>query len=88
MKSRGLKRRRALWCRWCDRLMEDPGARSELAATRDHVHPKSRGGRWKVWACFSCNNLKGDMTPEEWAAFRQAHPQWWIIHPRRPGRKA
>lgn len=37
--------------------------------TIDHVVPKSRGGRdsWEnlVAACVSCNNQKGDRTPEE-----------------------
>ena len=37
--------------------------------TVDHVMPKSRGGRdtWEnlVAACTSCNNRKGDHTPEE-----------------------
>jgi 5-methylcytosine-specific restriction endonuclease McrA len=39
------------------------------AITVDHVHPQSRGGRttWKncVSACRSCNNKKGNRTPEE-----------------------
>jgi len=37
--------------------------------TRDHVHPKSRGGSnaWEnsVTACKSCNMKKADKTPEE-----------------------
>lgn len=37
--------------------------------TIDHILPKSRGGRdtWTnlVTACVSCNNQKGDRTPEE-----------------------
>jgi 5-methylcytosine-specific restriction endonuclease McrA len=37
--------------------------------TLDHVHPRSRGGKtsWEnlVSACKSCNNRKGDLTPEE-----------------------
>jgi 5-methylcytosine-specific restriction endonuclease McrA len=47
-------------CQYC-------GARDQL--TIDHVLPKSRGGRdsWEnlVTACVSCNNRKGDRTPEE-----------------------
>ena len=47
-------------CQYCNR-------RESL--TVDHVLPKSRGGkdRWTnlVAACNSCNNKKGDRTPEE-----------------------
>lgn len=47
-------------CQYC-------GIRADL--TVDHVLPKSRGGRdtWEnlVAACVSCNNRKGDRTPEE-----------------------
>nr|WP_245846122.1 HNH endonuclease [Longibacter salinarum] len=47
-------------CQYC-------GSRDDL--TIDHVLPKSRGGRdtWEnlVTACVSCNNAKGDRTPEE-----------------------
>lgn len=47
-------------CQYC-------GAENNL--TIDHVVPKSRGGRdtWEnlVAACVSCNNQKGDRTPEE-----------------------
>jgi len=47
-------------CQYC-------GATSNL--TIDHILPKSRGGRdtWTnlVAACVSCNNQKGDRTPQE-----------------------
>ena len=47
-------------CQYCGR---------ERNLTIDHVVPKSRGGRdtWEnlVAACVSCNNQKGDRTPEE-----------------------
>jgi 5-methylcytosine-specific restriction endonuclease McrA len=47
-------------CQYC-------GAQANL--TIDHVVPKSRGGRdtWEnlVAACVTCNNQKGDSTPEE-----------------------
>lgn len=41
----------------------------EFASTVDHIMPQSRGGP-NVWgnliaACFSCNNMKADRTPEE-----------------------
>lgn len=82
------RRPRDLWCYWCQRVLRDSHERHELSATRDHVLPRSQGGRFKVWACYSCNNRKADMTPAEWAAFRQRHPEWWITHPRQPGRAA
>lgn len=50
--------------------------------TRDHVLPRSRGGRVTVPACWTCNNIKGDMTPQQWEAFMQANPQWWITFAR------
>jgi hypothetical protein len=32
-----------------------------------------------VWACFTCNNLKADMTPREWHEYRRIHPHWWLV---------
>lgn len=66
-------------CHWCKRPMTSrrlsygTGIRSD-AATRDHVIPKSKGGKTKVWACFRCNNLKGNMLPDEWDAWMRANP--------------
>jgi hypothetical protein len=58
--------------------------RSLLAATRDHVIPRSKRGRngvaYKtrtVPCCRLCNGLKADMLPEEWTAFMLANPEWW-----------
>ena len=45
--------------------------------TRDHAHPRSKGGRLIVIACWTCNHMKGDMTMEEWEAFMALHPRWW-----------
>lgn len=44
------------------------------ATTWDHAIPRSRGGgngRNKVPACWICNHLKADRTPEEFAEFRK-----------------
>ncbi|KYG79648.1 HNH endonuclease [Roseivirga seohaensis] len=42
---------------------------STKSLTLDHVIPKSRGGKssWQnlVAACYKCNSMKGDKTPEE-----------------------
>ncbi len=51
---------------------------NEDQLTRDHIHPSSRGGRdsWLncVTACCSCNNRKGNRTPEEWGTLLLAVP--------------
>lgn len=69
--------RRALGtpCPYCHRAMlaADPNR----FPTRDHVHPRSKGGQRTVWACWVCNNLKRDMTLPEWEAFMAANPNWW-----------
>lgn len=43
--------------------------RSDLPLTVDHIIPKARGGEdnWDnlITACVSCNNRKGDRTPDE-----------------------
>lgn len=56
---RGVLRRDAYRCAYCGRL----------AATVDHVQPRSRGGidSWEnlVAACVKCNNVKGNRTPQE-----------------------
>lgn len=68
-------------CTYCRRVMEARGNRSRLAATMDHVLPKSKGGGgpWvrKIWCCRQCNTLKADMMPEDWSAFMVAYPEWW-----------
>jgi len=50
-------------CAYCGRVVKD----SE--ATIDHVIPKSKGGKWEwenlVTCCSSCNQKKGDRTPQE-----------------------
>lgn len=64
-------------CAYCDRVLESVTSLSCVAATRDHVEPKSRGGTHRVWCCRQCNTLKGDMSPEQWLAFRVSNPRWW-----------
>lgn len=50
-------------CQYCGRKF------SSKVLTRDHVHPRSRGGQDKwtnvVTSCFDDNNFKGNRTPEE-----------------------
>jgi hypothetical protein len=47
--------------------------------TKDHVVPKSKGGRETIIACSKCNNAKGNMMPDEWAAFMARFPNFWAI---------
>ena len=60
LSRKNILRRDGFQCQYC-------GRRDKL--TVDHVLPKSRGGRdtWLnlVAACTSCNNRKGNRTPEE-----------------------
>lgn len=54
-------------CTYCKRALEGVLSLSPLAATRDHVVPKSKGGHGRtVWACRLCNGLKKDMLPDDW----------------------
>lgn len=59
------------------RTQHEKMALPDTHATKDHVIPKVLGGRAWVWACFLCNTLKGDMTPDEWEAWRARHPGWY-----------
>lgn len=64
-------------CTYCRRTMEGKSNPGQLAATKDHWIPKSRGGEIKVWSCRKCNTMKGNMSPIEWHAFMIANPRWW-----------
>ena len=54
-----------------------------LTRTWDHVIPLSRGGpdtkENRVLACLRCNSIKGNMMPDEWAAYMEANPMWWTL---------
>ncbi len=57
--------------------VEDPSRPPGKLATRDHLQPRSRGGRTTksniVLACGTCNRKKGNRTEEE---FLQAFRKW------------
>ena len=61
--NRMLFRRDNYLCMYCGNKF------SHYELTRDHVHPRSRGGKdiWEnvVAACKRCNHFKADRTPEE-----------------------
>ena len=63
MTNRGLFRRDQHICGYCGNLF------GPEKLTRDHIHPKSRGGKdtWMncVCSCSGCNRVKDDRTPEE-----------------------
>lgn len=69
----GMLKRDNYTCRYC----------RGFGDTMDHVVPESRGGEtsWLncVTACWSCNNMKDDRTPEE-AGMRLL---WEIYEPKR-----
>lgn len=81
--TRALSRRNILLrdrntCQFCGRHV--PAA--EL--TLDHVLPRSRGGRstWEnlVACCYTCNNKKGDHTPEEAGLRLVRRPRPFTLH--------
>jgi len=81
--SRALSRKNILLrdrntCQFCARAFPA----SEL--TLDHVMPRSRGGRstWEnlVACCYTCNNRKGDRTPEEAGIKLQRRPRPFTLH--------
>jgi hypothetical protein len=65
-------------CVYCKREMIPY---SDSHPTRDHVHPKSKGGDRTVWACVTCNQLKTDMLPDEWQTYMDENPRWWGRNP-------
>lgn len=67
-------------CHWCRRTMLGKDHPSGLAATKDHIHPKSRGGAKTVWSCLACNNLKGSMPLADWYNFMGRNPEWWKLY--------
>lgn len=75
-------------CHWCKRDLKATTDKSSMAATRDHVHPKSRGGELRVWACRACNNLKADMDEQEWLRFMRDNTDWWRLYGDKRGYRA
>ena len=55
--------------------------------TLDHVHPRSQGGKsaWEnlVACCYSCNNRKGDRTPEQAGMHLLRPPRPFNLHTNR-----
>lgn len=72
-----LSKHHGLPCCYCARPMNLHDAR--MRPTRDHLLPRSQGGREIVVACITCNAIKADMLPDQWAAFMATHPKWWLM---------
>lgn len=70
-------------CTYCNRAMQtDVEVSHPLYATRDHYFPRSKNNgnpNKKVWACYQCNQIKADRTPEQWDRFMLHNPRWWAI---------
>lgn len=87
LSRRGVLRRDKHLCAYC----------GEGANTVDHVLPRSRGGQntWTnlVACCRSCNNVKGNRTPDEmgWKLlFTPVAPQtghWWLRDIENPAKR-
>lgn len=55
-------------CPYCSRLMNVVD--KKLFPTKDHVRPRSRYGRSEtIIVCFDCNQLKKNLTLEEFRAY-------------------
>lgn len=64
-------------CPYCKRTMNSKDF--HLRPTWDHVIPVSRGGRAKIVCCNKCNGIKGNMLPDQWEAYMEANPGWWLL---------
>lgn len=73
--SRERGRRRAHCC-YCKRDLAPAQPERSTSMTFDHVRAESAGGWKKVPCCRKCNNLKDDLSPEDWFWFIATHPRW------------
>lgn len=85
------RKRRAKWSHWDGvlRIFKNRCAycQGKAELTRDHVHPKSKGGagldqRNIVPACFPCNKEKGTRSVQEYADWLRANGRGIFFHPR------
>lgn len=68
--------------------MTRPDSGLSTARTMDHVTPRVLGGTFRVPCCLACNQLKGDMTAQQWVQFMHANPEWWRLYREHGGRTA
>jgi 5-methylcytosine-specific restriction endonuclease McrA len=78
-------------CCYCQRKTILTLDRIPLMATVEHIVPLSKGGAKSgdntSLSCRLCNNMKGNLLPQEWAEFMASHPRWWLSS-KRARRKA
>jgi len=46
------------------------------ACTRDHVIPRSKGGKYTVYACKVCQSTKANLMPLEWIEYLKKSPMY------------
>jgi hypothetical protein len=63
-----LRRYHGTPCPWCNRAMtwQGRGISHDRGATRDHLVPQIRGGRFTVIVCRRCNSDKADIRMDVW----------------------
>lgn len=66
-------------CFWCGRQMTKAGEMRSTSLTIDHVMPRALGGGPTVESCRACNEVKGDMHPNDWHKFMRENPEWWKL---------
>jgi hypothetical protein len=61
-------------CHYCDRKTHQGLPNNSTQATRDHIYPQVRGGKWNIdnliLACKRCNDDKRDLEYDEYLIFR------------------
>ncbi len=65
--SARIMRARGLACPYCGQRMDGRKRKHRNSPSRDHVYPRSKGGRRTIIVCNGCNSDKGNLTLDEWA---------------------
>jgi len=71
-------------CTYCRREMHHTfDMQSMQRLTYDHWMPRKLGGKDNVHntvaCCYACNQMKGDMHPDEWQIVMRDIPEWWRL---------
>jgi hypothetical protein len=67
-------------CTYCRRYTFKGPKVSSRQRTRDHLIPLSKGGKKPEWviACNKCNQLRSNLSLDDWLAFIARYPKWWL----------